>query len=294
MTFQPYEFTLRGLRSHLHVAGHTDHTQLYLLHGLFDTGASFAPLVEALQATSAPLYCIAPDWRGHGDSGRAAEGYWFPDYVADLDALLSALSPDQPVILAGHSMGGQVASMYAGARPERVSHLITLDSLNIPDAAVADTAKRYRNWLNGLQHSRPARTFASIEDIGTRIRHRYPELNTDMCRQLARNWARPATDGRWRLAFDPRHRLPFPYGFRAQEAMALWRQVSAPTLCLDAEYGFSQTRMSADIMAERRHCFSQLQHEVIPDCGHMLHMQAPIAVAASIDRFLSSVCASQN
>lgn len=286
MTFQSHDHTLRGLRSHLRTAGNCDHTHLFLLHGLFDTGASFAPLVDALLTAAAPLYCIAPDWRGHGDSGQAVEGYWFPDYLADLDALIAAFSPQQPVILVGHSMGGQIASMYAGARPERVSHLITLDSLNIPDAPVTQTANRYRNWLDGVQRNRAQRTYAAIENIADKIGRRYPELGPDLCYSLAASWSRPTADGRWRLAFDPRHRLPFPYGFRAQEAKALWRHVTAPTLCLDAEHGFSRTRMDADIMAERRRCFVHLSHRIIPDCGHMLHLQAPAAVADAIRDFL--------
>ncbi len=45
------------------------------------------------------------------------DGYWFPDYVADLDALLDHYAPDEPARLVGHSLGGNVVCAYAGARP---------------------------------------------------------------------------------------------------------------------------------------------------------------------------------
>ena len=40
-------------------------------------------------------YVLAPDWRGFGLSATPQDGYWFADYVADLDALVRALAPDE-------------------------------------------------------------------------------------------------------------------------------------------------------------------------------------------------------
>ncbi|HLQ85505.1 MAG TPA: alpha/beta fold hydrolase, partial [Salinisphaeraceae bacterium] len=245
MKLQSKKCTLRGLGYHLHVAGDENAPCIILLHGLLDTGASFAPLIRALSTQIMARHWIAPDWRGHGNTDRAPEGYWFPDYLADLDALLQAVAPNQAVALVGHSMGGQVASMYAGAQPDAVSHLITLDSLNVPDAPIERTPERYRQWLAGLRKPLRERSFASITAIAARIARRYPELTSATCRWLAANWARKTADGRFCLAFDPRHRLPFPYGFRLAEAKALWREVRAPTLCLDAEQSRLQQGLDA-------------------------------------------------
>lgn len=288
MMFQAHDRTIRGLEYRLRTTGHAGDRLMLLLHGLFDTGASFAPLVEGLDRQGAvPRHYVAPDWRGHGDSAPAPEGYWFPDYLADLETLMEALSPDRPVVLAGHSMGGNVASMYAGARPEAVSHLIILDSLNVPDAPAADAPQRYRDWLDGLNRNRGERTFATLDEVAARIAGRYPELSPEQLLFLAESWARPAADGGFRLAFDPRHRLPFPYGFRADEAMALWRQVRAPALCLDAEHSPARRWMTDDAMARRRACFSSMTREIVPGCGHMLHVQAPDEVASRIERFVA-------
>uniref|UniRef100_UPI002362DFF1 alpha/beta fold hydrolase n=3 Tax=Pseudomonadota TaxID=1224 RepID=UPI002362DFF1 len=77
---------------------------LVLLHGWMDVGASFQFVVDAL---AGDREVIALDWRGFGLSEASGAGcYWFPDYLADLDALLDAVSPSAPVDLLGHSMGG--------------------------------------------------------------------------------------------------------------------------------------------------------------------------------------------
>lgn len=289
MIFATRDHTTRGLRLRLHIHGPTAGPCVLLLHGLFDTGASYAPLVTALQRlVRSELRCIAPDWRGHGDSDRASDGYWFPDYLGDLDALITDLSPKQPVILIGHSMGGQVASMYAGARPDAVSHLITLDSLNVPDAPLERTPERYRKWLSVLREPLPQRRYAKLDDVAARIARRYPELTDETCHFLAAAWSRPAADGSFELASDPRHRWPFPYGFRAEEAKTLWCEVTAATLCIDAEDSFVHDWISQSEMAARRACFERLEHHTVANCGHMLHLQAPDAVAALIHRFLEA------
>jgi hypothetical protein len=56
-------------------------------------------------------------------------------YLAELDAVLDAASPCDPVILAGHALGGLIARLYQHARPSRVSGPVLLDST--PEA-VAD------------------------------------------------------------------------------------------------------------------------------------------------------------
>lgn len=288
MIFKTRNVAIRGVNHHLHISGSTDGPVALFLHGLMDTGASFGPLVEAMQdMVQTPLRCIAPDWRGHGDSGRAKNGYWFPDYLADLDCLIAEFSQNKPVILVGHSMGGQVASMYAGVRPDAVSHLITLDSLNMPDAAIDNTPARYRNWLDALHSPIIEKHYATLDELAKRIAYHYPELSVATRLFLADNWTRPTAENKLKLAFDPRHRWPFPYGFRLEEAKALWRAAKAKTLCIDAEHGFARRWVSETEMANRHACFASIECSTAPGCGHMLHVQAPDIVADMVSTFVN-------
>lgn len=275
--------SIRGLSTHIHHAGPADGPVLFLLHGLLDTGASFAPLAEHLPG----LRLIAPDWRGHGDSDNDPNGYWFPDYVADLEVLVDCFARREgPTPIVAHSMGGSVASLFAGLRPERVSHLVCLDSLNVPDTPAEKIPRRYRGWLDAQSSPPQARLYDSLQALAQRIKKRYPELSNEHIQQLAQDWSRPTADGRIRLANDPRHRIPFPYGFRAADNMAVWRQVTARVLCLDgAESPASQWTSEAE-MARRRACFADVTHICMPGCGHMLHLQQPKAVAEQLQWFL--------
>jgi len=114
---------LRGLDYRVHEWGDPQDPALIMLHGWGDCGASFQFTVDELQRD---WYVVAPDWRGFGDSAHNDGAYWFPDYVADLDALLAALAVPEPCRLVGHSMGGNVAALFAGAFPDRVSGLVNV------------------------------------------------------------------------------------------------------------------------------------------------------------------------
>ncbi|MHA4801772.1 alpha/beta fold hydrolase, partial [Enterococcus faecium] len=74
---------------------------------------------------------VAPDWRGFGGTDWAPGGYWYPDYFADLEALLDALVPGQPARIISHSMGANVAVMYAGIRPKRLKWVVNLEGLGL-------------------------------------------------------------------------------------------------------------------------------------------------------------------
>jgi pimeloyl-ACP methyl ester carboxylesterase len=106
-----------------------------MVHGWMDVGASYQFVVDAL---TTDRWVVAPDWRGFGlTPSGGADSFWFPDYLADLDALLDLLSPDAPVDLVGHSMGGNVAMMYAGIRPERIRTLVNLEGFGLPPPTTA-------------------------------------------------------------------------------------------------------------------------------------------------------------
>ncbi len=101
---------LRDMRMHVRLWGAPEALKLFFLHGWQDFSASFQFVVDAL---AGDWHCIAPDWRGFGQSEWNDDCYWFPDYIADLDAVLDHYSPGEAARLVGHSMGGNVACVYA-------------------------------------------------------------------------------------------------------------------------------------------------------------------------------------
>jgi pimeloyl-ACP methyl ester carboxylesterase len=282
--------TLRGLRHHLS-EWHGDEPVsksrplLVLLHGFLDVSASFHFMVESL---SSPRRVLALDWRGFGRSDRAAGGYWFPDYLADLDALLDAVAPDQAVDLAGHSMGGNVACLYAGIRPARIRRLINLEGFGLAEQAADSCIGRYARWLDEQREEPRFRDYASFDELAARLVRDNPRLTPERADFIARQWAIEGEGGRVAMRADPAHRRTNPVRYRVDEAVACWQAVTAPVLWVDGADSptAGQLHLDAAELARRRACFAQLEHRVIADCGHMLHLDQPAALAALVEDFL--------
>jgi pimeloyl-ACP methyl ester carboxylesterase len=265
---------------------------LVMAHGWMDVGASFQFVVDAL---AMPRHVIAPDWRGFGGTAgpQGTDTYWFPDYLADLDALLDALCPDQPVDLLGHSMGGNVAMLYAGIRPQRVRRLVNLEGFGLPATTPSQAPDRYAAWLDELKQTQALRDYGSVDEVAERLRRNNPRLTPERAAWLAPPWARqnPAT-GRWEIQGDPAHKRPTPILYRADEVTACWARIAAPVLWVEgretdvAKY-WGDRYPRAEFEA-RLAVVPQCERVVLEDAGHMLHHDQPKRLAACIERFLEA------
>ena len=185
---------------------------------------------------------IAPDWRGFGLSDSPqADTYWFPDYLADLDALLDTLYPDQAIDLVGHSMGGNVVMLYAGVRPERIRRLVNLEGFGLPDLPAAEAPQRLLTWLEELKVPQILRPYASQADVAKRLCKNNPRISADKAQWLAGHWAGQQADGLWHVHADAAHRRINPVPYKADEAIATWQAISAPLLWVQG----AETRQDA-------------------------------------------------
>ena len=282
------EFPVRSLRYHCSCWGDARAPLLLMLHGWGDAGASFQFVVDALEGN---WHVVAPDWRGFGHTDRAPQGYWFPDYLADLDALLEQLSPGRAVPLVGHSMGGNVACLYAGIRPARVSAVVTIDGFGLADGDPTEAPGRYQKWLRDLNVEQAWRVYADFDALAARLQKQNPRLNDERAAFLARALGRELADGRVTLAADPAHRRVNPVLYRRAEAEACWRRVKAPVMWI--EPGDVQLRdrlgLNAADIAAGKACFADFREHLIADAGHNLHHDAPEQVARLIEHFCAEI-----
>ena len=151
---------LSGLRHHQTRWGPPSATPFVFLHGWADTSDTFQFVVDAFRDEHA---IVALDWRGFGRSAWQGRAYWFPDYLADLEQLLDAVAPGAPVTLVGHSMGGNIACLYGGIRPERVRRLVSLEGFGLSRTKPEQAAGRYRKWLDELRAPPAFGTFDSFD-----------------------------------------------------------------------------------------------------------------------------------
>ena len=265
---------------------------LVLLHGWMDVSASYQFTVDALQHERR---IIAPDWRGFGlTTGAPVDHYVFADYLADLDLLLDHYAPGEAVDLVGHSMGGNVAMMYAGVRPERIRRLVNLEGFGLPATRPDQAPKRYAQWIDEIKQLHTGdmalKGYDSQDGVARRLMKTNPRLSEDKAQWLAGHWAQPNAKGQWEILGDPAHKITSAQLYRLDEAMALYKNITAPVLAVEAsDDSLSQWwkgRYTLDEYHQRLTHVRNCRTAVVHDAAHMLHHDQPAQVARLIEEFL--------
>jgi len=273
---------VRGLKHRLTWWGPPSDAPIVLLHGFQDCGDTWQFLVDCLPDTWS---LVAPDWRGFGGTEWAPGGYWFPDYLADLEALLDALAPGEPARVIAHSMGANIAVLYGGIRPQRLKWLVNLEGVGLRRTQPDEAPARYATWLDEIKQPLVDGRYRSVQQLAEVLMRRNPRLTADRAEFVACAWTRDAEDG-VRLAFDPRHRFVNPVLYRREEAEACSARMQIPMLFLAGESSSHQERRVANFSDEYVHrVFRDAKIVVLPGLGHMMHHEDPHAVAAPIIDF---------
>jgi pimeloyl-ACP methyl ester carboxylesterase len=273
---------VRGLKHRLTWWGEPTDTPIVLLHGFQDCGDTWQFLVDCLPDTWS---LVAPDWRGFGGSEWAPDGYWFPDYLADLEVLLDALAPRGPARVIAHSMGANIALLYGGIRPQRLQWIVNLEGIGLPRTQPDEAPARYAAWLDELKQPLIGGRYRSVQQLADVLMKRNPRLAADRAHFVARAWTREA-EGAVSLAFDPRHRWVNPVLYRREEAEACWSRITSPILFVAGESSGHLERRLADFDDARMHAlFRDMQIVKLPGVGHMMHHEDPQAVADPIIHF---------
>jgi len=257
-------------------------TTVLLLHGFMDSGCTWDLLAAGLAPCGHALY--APDFRGFGGSDRVSGGgyYHFPDYVADIAALVEQIPSDELVVV-GHSMGGTVATLYAGARPERVAKLVLMEGTGPPDMGSKVAVIRMRRWLTDVLKTRSPQPLGSLDDALTRLALFHPRIDEAILTTRARLLSRTESDGALAWTFDPLHRSTSPSAFKAAELNAFLAEISCPVLFIGGgPTGWhppdEQNRLDA--------LHAPAQRVELNEAGHMMHWTEPLACARAIADFI--------
>ena len=274
---------------------------LVLVHGWMDVAASYQFVIDAFSSAFAEgRTIIAPDWRGFGhtrpvDAAAPTDSYWFPDYLADLDCLLDHYAGAQSVDLVGHSMGGNVAMIYAGVRPERVHKLVNLEGFGLPESNPADAPARYAKWLDELKSMQRGqmtlKAYDDVSGVANRLMKTNPRLPTDRANWLAGHWARPDASGKWQILGDPAHKVTSANLYRAAETLAIYKCITAPVLAVEASDDslaiWYKDRYGLGDYHERLKNIADCRVAVVQNAGHMLHHDQPEQLAGMIEAFLA-------
>ncbi len=285
---------IRNLQYHVRVWGEPapGKTPLVMVHGWMDVAASYQFMVDAL---SRDHYVIAPDWRGYGQTTVAcADNFWFPDYLADLDFLLDHYAPADQVNLVGHSMGGNVAMLYAGVRPERIRRLINLEGFGMPATQPGEAARRFAKWMNELKSLHHGdlnlKSYDSADGVARRLMKTNPRLGADKANWLAQHWAQETPEGKWHILGNPAHKVANAQLYRVDEVLEIYRRITLPVLAVEAANSSLELwwkgKFTLAQYHERLKAVPQVEIARIEDAGHMMHHDQPEVLAALIERFI--------
>ena len=283
---------VRGLGIHYLQWGDSGGHPLVLVHGFLDQAGSWRPFVRSLQhKLKQPLWIVAPDCRGHGDSDWVGAGgyYHFPDYVFDLDCVIRALGMEQ-FNLIGHSMGGTISLLYSGAFPKRVQKLVLIEGIGPIGMNFSEAPTRMEKWITEL-HDRGRnhfRQYTSADAGAKQLQQTNPRLSSELALDLARSGMRQNAKGKWVWKFDPLHRTTSPQPFYSAQATEFLRRIECPVLIIDGKQSHHSQRPDRQ---QRLAVTRNKRFVEIDDAGHMVHQDNPEALADEIVKFLYPVTA---
>jgi pimeloyl-ACP methyl ester carboxylesterase len=277
-----YSYISQRLKLHYADWGNGDAPPLLLIHGGRDHCRSWDWVAERLCDR---YHVIAPDLRGHGDSAWSPDGsYEMSGFVYDLAQLIHQLDL-APVSIVAHSMGGNIATRYAGLYPDNVRKLVSIEGLGPSPAMLAKRAEKsladhFRQWIEDKRQAsgRAPKRYASLEDALNRMMAENSYLTPEQAHHLTVQGINRNEDGSWSWKFDNYLNIWGIFHMPQEDLHQLWNSITCPTLLL---YGADSWASNPEKDGRIRH-FQSAEVIEFENAGHWLHHD-------QFDRFMSTL-----
>ena len=245
-------------RLHYTEWGEPDAPVVVCVHGLTQTARSFDRLADTL---SPDRRVICLDVVGRGRSGWLADPseYDFPQYLADVNALVARLGVDSMEFV-GTSMGGIIGMLLAAMPNTPVGKLVVNDvGPFIPKAAL--------EWIRDYVGTDPVfPDLAALEAYLRQIWAPFGDLDDREWAHLAETSARKAEDGSFALAYDPAIAVPMKANpVTDVDLWPVWNAISCDTLVVRGAESLLLQAETAREMTERGPRAELIE---IPGVGH--------------------------
>ena len=192
--------------------------RVLLIHGLADGAFVWNAFLRCLRGELGGL-CV--DLRGHGDSPwDPLQSYATDALAADVVQLTDCLDLS-PLVLVGHSLGAEVATRVAAARPARIAGLVLVEGGPELDQKAA---YRMRQEVQAMP-----RKYDSVAQLEALLSERYPIVDPATLGRYAAGALRPTASGLLELKHDP----AILNGMRFLKACEFWSLLAGlhcPTL----------------------------------------------------------------
>ena len=250
---------------------------LICVHGLTRNGRDFDVLAEAMQDR---YRVICPDIVGRGESQwlTHAADYSYPQYLADMNALIARLNVSS-VHWVGTSMGGLIGMMLAGQPNSPIRRLVMNDvGPFIPKASLERLA----------QYVGRAPAMESLDDVEQYLRvvmAPFGKLTDKQWRHMAEHSARQLPTGNFGLHYDLAIADVFK-GAVMQDVnlWMFWQSVICPVFVIRGAESDLLLRETVEQMKASRGNVSSIE---IPNTGHAPALMEEAQVSAVRDFLLS-------
>lgn len=231
---------------------------LVLVHGLGTSSSTWLKIVGMLPQQ---LRIIAPDLPGFGFSKlKGPEG--FADFQQHRAALTSFLKrvPSEPMVLLGHSFGGWLCSWYAALNPDRVNHLILVNSVGV--------------YYRGIESLRETFTVNSVSDTRRLLNglwRRYPWYYKPLTGSIYRELTR-------------RHVNDIVASVDFKDLLV--EELSGLTMPVSVIWGKNDGVVSYEVVDAFLKIVPRVKLQLLENCGHVPQLERPSAFAQALNRAL--------
>ncbi|MDN2713930.1 alpha/beta hydrolase [Janthinobacterium sp. SUN120] len=247
-----------------HRVGHGPHAVI-VLHGWFGDAHAFSPMEAGLDGGA--FSYVFMDNRGYGGMRGAAGEYSMEEVARDALALADALG-FATFSVVGHSMGGMALERLALLAPLRLRKLVAVAP--VPSCGLAFDGAARQLFLDASGNQQARRAIIDRSTGG-----RLPAAWLDWKAQYSWESADRAAFARYFLAWS---------GTDFSEEIKAAR-VALPLLALVGEH---DPRFDAALMRRTYLAwYPQARLEVLGNAGHYPMNETPLALAASIEAFLT-------
>lgn len=288
LTPSPTSHSYFSQRMRLHYLdwGNAEAANLLLVHGTHDHCHNWDWLAQSLCER---YHIVAPDLRGHGDSGWAIGGsYGHVDYVYDIAQLVHQAQLTPSTIIA-HSMGGTLACQYAGIYPENVDRMVIIEGVGLfrywERMQNMTMLGRVQNWIENTRNlaGRTPRRYPSVEDAYQRMQQTNPHLSPERARHLTVHGSGQHEDGTFTWKFDNYTHARPPYDFTDDDVIELWERIECPVLFINAKEGYPHRIGQDGTLKHFRHG----EEVLVENAGHWVHHDQFERVMGVIEEFLT-------
>jgi len=265
---------------------------IVVLHGGPDFDHSYlVPEVDVL-AESARVICYDQRGRGQSAAGVRAEDVSLESELEDLERVRTHLGLETFTLL-GHSWGGVLAMAYAGRHPERLTHLVLVntapgtydDSVMFLEHVKASRTAEERAQLRAIAES-PEFTRGELDQelAMHRIQFRNAVSSRDLLEQLLPRFRQHFTPETVLLAGAIEERLSEDtWSAETYDLLEPLRELAVPTLVLHGEHD----HIPAAVASHAAAAIPASRLVVLPGCGHFALLEQPDVVAREVAALLA-------